>query len=74
MKTLVIDRTELKGGGYAALPDGNGAHPGVVVIHEAYGLNDNIKDITHRFAAGGYATLAVDRSPTAVGPSAWPAT
>ncbi len=60
MKTLVIDGTELKGGGYAALPDGNGPHPGVVVIHEAYGLNDNIKDISHRFAAGGYAALAVD--------------
>lgn len=60
MKTLEIDRRELKGGGYAALPDGNGPYPGVVVIHEAYGLNEHIKDITHRFARSGYAALAVD--------------
>ena len=42
------------------LPDGDGPHPGVVVIHEAYGLNDHIKDITRRFADAGYAALAVD--------------
>jgi carboxymethylenebutenolidase len=60
MKTRAIDGADLKGGGYAALPDGDGPHPGVVVIHEAYGLNDNIKDITRRFAVNGYAALAVD--------------
>jgi carboxymethylenebutenolidase len=60
MKTREIDRSELKGGGFLALPDGNGPHPGVVVIHEAYGLNDNIKDIAGRFAGQGYAALAVD--------------
>lgn len=60
MKTREIDRGELKGGGYLALPEGSGPHPGVVVIHEAYGLNDNIKDIAGRFAEEGYAALAVD--------------
>ena len=50
----------MKGGGYLALPDEPGPHPGVVVIHEAYGLNENIKDITGRFADQGYAALAVD--------------
>ena len=55
-----IDRSELKGGGYLAAPDRPGPHPGVVVIHEAYGLNDNIKDITRRFADVGYVALAVD--------------
>ena len=34
--------------------------PGVVVIHEAFGLNDNIREITRRLAAEGYAALAVD--------------
>jgi carboxymethylenebutenolidase len=32
----------------------------VVVIHEVYGLDDNIRDITRRLAAAGYAALAVD--------------
>ena len=60
MQTREISTTELKGGGFAALPDGRGPFPGVVVIHEAYGLNDNIRDITQRFAEQGYAALAVD--------------
>ncbi|GAC1513758.1 MAG: dienelactone hydrolase family protein [Candidatus Dormibacteraceae bacterium] len=60
MQTLEIDRTELKGGGYLATPDGAGPHPGLIVIHEAFGLNDNIKDITRRFADAGYVALAVD--------------
>ena len=60
MQTRDVARSELKGGGYLARPDGAGPHPGVVVIHEAYGLNDNIKDITRRFAEHGYAALAVD--------------
>ncbi|HEV2028489.1 MAG TPA: dienelactone hydrolase family protein [Candidatus Dormibacteraeota bacterium] len=60
MQTREIDRSELKGGGYIATPDGSGPHPGVVVIHEAYGLNDHIKDVTHRFAEAGYVALAVD--------------
>ena len=29
-------------------------------IHEAFGLNDNIRDIAGRFASEGYAALAVD--------------
>jgi carboxymethylenebutenolidase len=60
MRTREIDLGELKGGGYLALPDGHGPHPGVVVIHEAYGLNDHIKDIARRFAEQGYAALAAD--------------
>jgi carboxymethylenebutenolidase len=60
MQTREIATSELTGGGYLALPDGNGPHPGVVVIHEAFGLNDHIKDVTRRLADAGYATLAVD--------------
>ncbi len=55
-----VAKSILPGGGFLALPDGNDQSPGVVVIHEAYGLNDNIKDITQRFANEGYAALAVD--------------
>ena len=45
---------------YLALPDGTEPFPGIVVIHEAYGLNDNIKDIARRLTREGYAALAVD--------------
>jgi carboxymethylenebutenolidase len=55
-----IMRTETVGTSYMALPDGAGPHPGVVVIHEVFGLNDNIRDICRRFAEQGYAALGVD--------------
>ena len=42
------------------LPDGPGLYPGVVVVHEAFGLNDNIRGICRRFAEEGYAALGVD--------------
>ena len=60
MKTREIAHNILKGGGFLALPDGDRPHPGVVVIHEAFGLNDHVKDVTQRFAKAGYAALAVD--------------
>src|SRR5262245_18245698 len=42
---------------YEALPDGKpiGA---VIVIQEAFGVNDHIKDVTRRFAAQGYRAVA----------------
>ena len=46
--------------GYLAQPDGEGPFPALVVIHEAFGLNDDIKDIARRFANEGYIALAVD--------------
>lgn len=45
---------------YLALPDGSGPFPAVVIIHEIFGLNENIKEIARRFADAGYAALAVD--------------
>jgi carboxymethylenebutenolidase len=45
---------------YYARPGGKGPFPAVLVIHEAFGLNDNIKDIARRFAAQGYVAFAVD--------------
>jgi carboxymethylenebutenolidase len=53
-------RTESLEDSYLALPDGAGPHPGVVVIHEASGLNDHIRDVCRRFAEHGYAALGVD--------------
>lgn len=34
--------------------------PGLIVIHEWWGLNDNVRDEARRLAAEGYVTLAVD--------------
>ena len=48
------------GTSYLARPDGAGPFPGIVVIHEASGLNDNIRGICRRLAAEGYAALGVD--------------
>lgn len=53
-------RTEPLGSSYLAIPDGAGPFPGVVVVHEAFGLNDNIRGICGRFAGEGYAALGVD--------------
>src|ERR1051326_4094999 len=46
--------------GYLVRPEGEGLFPGVVVIHEAFGLNENIKEVARRFADSGYMALAVD--------------
>ena len=46
--------------GYLARPEGEGPHPGVIVIQEWWGLNEHIKDVTRRFAQAGYAALAPD--------------
>jgi carboxymethylenebutenolidase len=59
-ETVPIPNTSANVTAYLALPEGAGPFPGVVVIHEAFGLNDNIRDIARRFAAEGYAALAVD--------------
>lgn len=45
--------------GFHAHPTG-GAEVGVVLIHEWWGLNDNIRGVAERLAGHGYTTLAVD--------------
>ena len=46
--------------GYLALPEGDAAAPGLVVIHEWWGLNDHIRGEADRLAKQGYVSLAVD--------------
>jgi carboxymethylenebutenolidase len=52
---------------YLARPLGTGPYPGVIVIHEAFGLVEHTKEIARRFAARGYMALAPDLF-TRVGP------
>jgi carboxymethylenebutenolidase len=47
--------------GYLAKPEGmDQERPGVIVIHEWWGLNNNIRMMTDKLAGEGYAALAVD--------------
>ena len=45
---------------YVARPAGSGPWPAVVVIQEAFGLNEHIKDVARRVAGEGYVALAPD--------------
>lgn len=45
---------------YLGLPEGEGPFPGIVIVHEIFGLNENIRQIAGRFAENGYGALAVD--------------
>ncbi len=47
--------------GYLAMPDTNEENlPGVILIHEAWGLNDNMKEMAEELASYGYMALAVN--------------
>lgn len=46
--------------GYLAQPAGGGKAPGMVVIQEWWGLNDQIKGVADRLAAAGYRALVPD--------------
>lgn len=54
-----VNGTEITG--YLATPDeaGDGG-PALIVIHEWWGLNDNIRMMTDKLAGEGYTALAVD--------------
>ena len=43
-----------------AQPKTGAALPGVIVVQEAFGLNEHIKGVARRLAAEGYVTLAPD--------------
>lgn len=51
---------ESKYHGFIAKPEQPGKHPALLLIHEWWGLNDNIKQLAQEFAKNGYIALAVD--------------
>ena len=68
------ENIELRSGGdtitgYLARPSAAGRHCGIVVIHEAFGLVEHIRDIARRFANIGYDALVPDLYARAGGPS-----
>ena len=57
--------------GFLAVPEKPGRYPGVIVIHEWWGLNDWVKEQTQKIAEQGYVVVAVDlyRGKTATDPN-----
>jgi carboxymethylenebutenolidase len=45
---------------YLARPSEEGARAGIIVIHEAGGLGEHVRDVVNRFANIGYVALGVD--------------
>jgi dienelactone hydrolase len=62
MKTTTIEyrdgTTAFKG--FLADPEGSGARPGILVVHEAPGLDENVKRRSQMLAELGYVAFAVD--------------
>jgi carboxymethylenebutenolidase len=58
--------------GIVYAPEGKGPHPGIVVIHEWWGLTDWVKDQAAELAKQGYVALAIDlyRGKVATDPEA----
>lgn len=46
--------------GFIAQPKGEGDYPGIIMIHEWWGLNDNIREMAKILAKEGYTVFAVD--------------
>lgn len=46
--------------GHLAEPGGSGPWPGLVVLHEVFGIDDDIREHADRFAEAGYLSLAPD--------------
>jgi carboxymethylenebutenolidase len=57
--TVEFPSNGTKGSGYLSVP-ASGAGPGVVVIQEWWGINDQIKEVCDRWAREGFVALAPD--------------
>ena len=58
--TLQLNTPDGKMDAYVAKPKEGGSYPGIVVLMEAFGLNDHIKKVTERIAQEGYVAIAPD--------------
>ena len=58
MPEVEFDANGGKAKGYLAEPEGEG--PGLIVLHEWWGLDDSMRKMADRFAEEGFVTLAPD--------------
>jgi len=58
--TVQLNTSDGKMDCYVAQPKDGGSYPGIVVIQEAFGVNNHIKKVTERIAAEGYMAIAPD--------------
>ncbi|MEO7104005.1 MAG: dienelactone hydrolase family protein [Gemmatimonadaceae bacterium] len=52
------DGTEMNA--YVTYPQGDGQHPGILVLQEAMGVNSQLRGVADRFAALGFVAIAPD--------------
>jgi carboxymethylenebutenolidase len=61
LSAITTERTTIDGTpGYLARPADDGTYPAVVMIHEWWGLNENIEHMADILAGHGYVVFAVD--------------
>jgi carboxymethylenebutenolidase len=58
--TVQLNTSDGKMDAYVAQPKDSGTYPGIVVIQEAFGVNDHMKKVTERIAAEGYVAICPD--------------
>jgi carboxymethylenebutenolidase len=56
--TFTSDGFQMKG--YLARPKATGNYPGVLILHEAFGLVEHERDVARRFANAGFIAMAPD--------------
>jgi len=60
MRELQCQHDGLELIGQLAMPKGNGLHPAILVMHNAYGLGDHMRATVRKLAELGYVALASD--------------
>ena len=58
--SVQIDQEGVMLSGFLAQPATGGKYPGIIMIHEWWGLNDQVKSMADILAREGYVVLAVD--------------